>query len=209
MYVIIDWHILSDGNPLTYRSEANKFFKKVAKKYASYKNVMFEICNEPNGYDGNWANIKKYSKKIVKTIRTVNKKAIIIVGTPTWDQDIENAVNSPIKGFKNIAYSYHFYVGTHKDDFRNRLRSALKTDTPVIVTEFGISEAWGGGNVDKKEGNKWLKLLDKYKAGRVIWNLSAKNESSSLLKPTCRKTGGFKKSDLSESGKWIRNKYRQ
>lgn len=49
MYVIIDWHILSDGNPLTHKKEAKKFFKEMAKKYVKQKNVIFEICNEPNG----------------------------------------------------------------------------------------------------------------------------------------------------------------
>ena len=34
MYVIIDWHILSDGNPLTYKSQANTFFKEISQKYA-------------------------------------------------------------------------------------------------------------------------------------------------------------------------------
>ena len=26
MYAIIDWHILSDGNPMTYKNEAKEFF---------------------------------------------------------------------------------------------------------------------------------------------------------------------------------------
>ena len=33
LYVIIDWHILSDGNPKTYQKQAVSFFKKMAKKY--------------------------------------------------------------------------------------------------------------------------------------------------------------------------------
>ena len=88
MYVIIDWHILSDGDPLTYKNESKKFFKEIAKKYASKKNVLYEICNEPNGA-GDWSKIKKYAKAVIKTIRSVNKKAIIIIGTPTWSQDVD------------------------------------------------------------------------------------------------------------------------
>lgn len=34
MYVIIDWHILSDGNPNTYVEDAKKFFAQMALKYA-------------------------------------------------------------------------------------------------------------------------------------------------------------------------------
>ena len=35
MYVIVDWHILSDGNPKTNQSAAKAFFTHFAKKYAS------------------------------------------------------------------------------------------------------------------------------------------------------------------------------
>lgn len=32
MYVIIDWHVLNDQNPLKHKDEAKQFFKKMAKK---------------------------------------------------------------------------------------------------------------------------------------------------------------------------------
>lgn len=202
MYVIIDWHILSDGNPLTHKKEAKTFFKKMAKKYNSYNNVLFEICNEPNGSDGSWKNIRSYANTIIKTIRSVNKKAIIIVGTPTWSQDVDQAAANPLSG-KNIAYAFHFYASTHKQDLRNKLEAAVKKGLPVIVTEFGLSEASGTGTVNLKQANKWNTLLNKYKLGRVCWNLSNKAESSALLKPTCTKTSGWKQSDLTKAGKWL------
>ena len=34
MYVIVDWHILSDSNPLTYKEEAITFFDELSKKRA-------------------------------------------------------------------------------------------------------------------------------------------------------------------------------
>lgn len=207
MYVIIDWHILSDGNPLTYKSQANSFFKKIAGKYKDYGNVLYEICNEPNGGNGTWSNVKSYGKTIVKTIRSVNPKAIIIVGTPTWSQDVDTAEASPITGYSNIAYAFHFYAGTHKDDLRSKLESVLKKNFPVIVTEFGISDASGNGQVDTAEGNKWMKLLDQYSVGRVCWNLSNKNESSALLNSSCSKKSGWSSSDLSASGKWLVKTY--
>lgn len=206
MYVIIDWHILSDGNPLTHKKEAKVFFKKIAKKYSSYTNVLYEICNEPNGSGGSWQNIKKYAKTIIKTIRSVNKKAIIIVGTPTWSQDVDVAAASPLEG-DNIAYAFHFYASTHKDDLRNKLEGAVKSGLPVIVSEFGLSEASGNGNVDLKEANKWNKLMNRYKLGRVGWSLSNKDESSALLKASCQKVSGFKKSDYSKVGKWLMKVY--
>ena len=208
MYVIIDWHILSDGNPLTYKSKANTFFKKIAKKYAKKGNVMYEICNEPNGSGGSWKNIKSYSKKIIKTIRSVNKNAIIIVGTPTWSQDVDKALDDPITGYKNIAYSFHFYAGTHQADMRTKLENVLKKKLPVIVTEFGISEASGNGKANTSQGDAWMKLLDKYKVGRVCWNLSNKNETSALIKSSCKKKSGWTTSNLTASGKWLVKAYK-
>ncbi|MCH3954614.1 MAG: glycoside hydrolase family 5 protein [Eubacterium sp.] len=49
MYVIIDWHILSDGNPNSHRKAAKAFFTKMAKRYRGNGHVLYEICNEPNG----------------------------------------------------------------------------------------------------------------------------------------------------------------
>lgn len=206
MYVIIDWHILSDGNPLIHKKEAKAFFKKMAKKYSGYTNILYEICNEPNGSDGSWKNIKSYAGAVIKTIRSVNKKAIIIVGTPTWSQDVDVAAASPLKG-SNIVYAFHFYASTHKQELRNKLEAAVKKGLPVLVSEFGLSEASGSGNVDTKEANKWNQLLNQYKLGRVCWSLSNKDETSALLKASCQKTGNWKKSDFSKAGKWLLKVY--
>ena len=53
LYVIIDWHILSDGNPNINKASAINFFKEMSTKYKDYENVIYEICNEPNG-DVQW-----------------------------------------------------------------------------------------------------------------------------------------------------------
>lgn len=70
-------------------------------------------CGAACGCD--WKEIKSYAKQIIKTIRKKDKKAIIVVGTPTWSQlgpdGTHNEVaDSPIKGYKNIMYSLHFYA---------------------------------------------------------------------------------------------------
>ena len=207
MYIIIDWHILSDGNPLTYKSQAKSFFRETAKKYADHGNVLYEICNEPNGREGSWQNIKQYASEVIRTIRSVNPDALIIVGTPTWSQDVDLAASDRIKNDKNVAYAFHFYAATHTSSMREKLEKALKSGLPVIVTEFGISEASGNGTVSKTEGNRWIKLLDKYHVGRVCWNLSNKDESSSLIKSSCKKTSKWKNSELSAEGVWLKNIY--
>ncbi len=203
MYVIIDWHTLSDGNPNKNKKQAVSFFKRMAKRYKKHKNVLYEICNEPNGGTG-WEDIKSYAKSVIKAIRAYDKKNIILIGTPTWSQDVDTAAVSPIKGYKNLMYTFHFYAATHKDDYRRKVEQAVNKCLPVFVSEFGISESSGNGKIDKSEANRWIKFLKKKKISYVCWNLSNKNESCALLKSSCRKTGGFKPSALSAAGKWIK-----
>ena len=65
MYVIIDWHILSDGNPAKNKKQAISFFKYMAKKYKNQNNIFYEICNEPNG-GTSWNRIKGYASSVIK-----------------------------------------------------------------------------------------------------------------------------------------------
>jgi endoglucanase len=208
IYVIIDWHILSDSNPNQYKTQSKAFFKKMAKKYSSYNNVIFEICNEPNS-GTTWSDIKSYAKTIIKTIRSYSKDAIILVGTPTWSQEVDKAAASPITGYKNLMYTMHYYAATHQQDFRDRLVSAYKKGLPIFISEFGICDASGNGEINKTQANKWISVLNKYNISYVAWNLSNKQETSALIKSSCSKTSKWKTSDLSDSGKWIVNTYKK
>lgn len=204
MYVIIDWHILSDGNPAKNKKQAMSFFKYMAKKYKNQNNIFYEICNEPNG-DTSWNRIKSYASPVIKTIRKYDKKNIILVGTPTWSQDVDVAADSPIKGYSNIMYTFHFYAATHGDSYRQKVQTAIQKGLPVFVSEFGISESSGNGRIDKNEANKWMQFLKKNKISYVCWSLCNKNESCSLLKSSCSRTENFKKSDLSQAGLWYKS----
>ena len=204
MYVIIDWHILSDGNPVKNKKQAISFFKYMAKKYKNQNNIFYEICNEPNG-GTSWNRIKSYASPVIKTIRKYDKKNIILVGTPTWSQDVDVAADSPIKGYSNIMYTFHFYAATHGDSYRQKVQAAIQKGLPVFVSEFGISESSGNGRIDKNEANKWIQFLKKNKISYVCWSLCNKNESCSLLKSSCSRTGNFKKSDLSQAGLWYKS----
>lgn len=202
MYVILDWHILNDGNPKTHQKEALKFFTRYAKKYGKQKNILYEICNEPNG-DVTWKrDIKPYANKVITRIRKYDKKNIVVVGTPTWSQDVDIVAESPLKQ-KNVVYALHFYAATHTDFLRDKVRKAYEAGLPMLVSEFSICDASGNGGIDKKSATKWMNLLKKYKIGYVAWNISNKNETSALIKASCQKTGSITKSNLSKSGKWI------
>ena len=201
MYVIVDWHILSDGNPNSHKKEAKAFFREMSRESKAYNNVIYEICNEPNN-GTSWKEIKSYARSVISTIRKNDKKAVIVVGTPTWSQDVDQAAADPIKG-DNIMYALHFYAATHKTDLRNKMTAAINKGLPVFVTEYGICDASGNGAIDKKEADRWIQTMDEYGVSYIAWNLSNKQESSSIIKSSCSKVSGFKKSDLSDEGKWL------
>lgn len=205
MYVIVDWHILADGNPQTYQKQASEFFAYIASSYAGVPNILYEICNEPNG-GTNWGgNIKPYANEIIPIIRKYSPDAVIIVGTPTWSQDVDAAAADPLP-YDNLMYSLHFYAGTHKEWLRNKADAALAKGLPLFVTEWGTTDASGNGAVDKSSSDEWLSYLEKQQISWCNWSLCNKPESSALLLPSAGTLGAMPDSVLTESGKYIKGK---
>ncbi|MDR1003328.1 MAG: glycoside hydrolase family 5 protein [Oscillospiraceae bacterium] len=205
MYVIIDWHILNDNDPNKYKAEAVEFFSGMAEKYKDTPNVIFEICNEPNG-NVTWADIKSYAEEVIAAIRENGSNAVVIVGTPSWSQEVDAAAANPIESDDNVVYALHFYASTHKQWLRDRAKAAIDSGLPLFVSEFAICEASGDGVLDKSEGRQWLEFLDENNVGYIAWNLSNKAEASALIKPTAGEEGKFGAADLSEWGEWLSSK---
>lgn len=202
MYVIIDWHILSDFNPNTNKSDAIAFFNEMSVKYADYDNVIYEICNEPQ--NSPWASeIKPYAEELVATIRANDDDAVILVGTNTWSQDINEVVGNELDG-ENVMYVMHFYAATHGAQLRQRLQSALDAGVPVFVSECSICDASGNGGIDYASADAWLKLMNDNGVSFIAWSLSNKAEASALIKSDCTKLSGWTDSDLSETGLWFK-----
>lgn len=204
MYVIIDWHVLNDNNPNVHKSEAIKFWDSISKKYANNNNVIYEICNEPCG-NTTWDDIKTYANDVIPVIRENDKNAVIVVGTPTWSQEVDKAADSPLTGFDNIMYTLHFYAATHKEDLQRKMIAAYDKGLPIMVTEFGICDASGNGAIDEESADKWVSLMNERGISYVCWNLSNKNESSALIKAGVSIVSGFGIDDLSQEGKWLYN----
>ena len=200
MYAIIDWHILSDGNPNKHVDEAIEFFDEMSKKYADHDNVFYEICNEPNNCD--WAKVKEYAEKVIPVIRKNAPDSIILVGTPSYSKLIM-APTYDMLDYDNILYVMHFYAQDHRSSNRRDLTDALAKGLPVFISEYGISDASGKGNANKEEGDLWMQVLDENHIGSVCWNLSNKDETCALIRPDVAKTSGFTKDDLTESGQWL------
>jgi polyisoprenoid-binding protein YceI len=201
MYVIIDWH--------THTAEANKaaaitFFKEMATKYSNYNNVIYEVYNEP--LQVSWSNvIKPYATDVIKEIRAIDPDNLIIVGTPTWSQDVDVASQDKITAYSNIAYTLHFYAGTHKQSLRDKAQTALNNGIALFVTEWGSVNADGNGAVDVTETNTWLNFLKTNGISHANWALNDKAEGSSALVPNASANGGWTAAQLTTSGTLVRN----
>lgn len=201
LYVLIDWHILADGNPNQYKQEAITFFDKMSSQFANLDNVIYEICNEPNG-EVYWSDIKEYAAEIIPVIRKNAPDAVILVGTPTWSQEVDKPQADPLS-FDNIMYTLHFYAATHKENLRNIMKTALDNGLPIFVSEFGICDASGDGEINEEEAAMWISLMDQYQISYCIWNLSNRDEASALIRKDCNKTTDFEYDDWNQEGKWF------
>ena len=202
MYAILDWHILSDGNPMTYKKQAEQFFAEASARYKDNPGVIYEICNEPNG-NVSWSkDIKPYAQDIVNIIRKNSPKSIILIGSGTWSQDILDPAKDPVKG-SNIMYTCHFYAGTHGEWLRQRITQARKLGAPIFISEWGTSAADGSGGVYLKQSAEWLDFLEKNGISWVNWSLCDKSESSAALRSGASASGKWTQNDLSESGKFV------
>ncbi|WP_081675135.1 cellulase family glycosylhydrolase [Butyrivibrio sp. LC3010] len=201
MYVLVDWHILNDYNPNINKEQAREFFEIISSEYSDYPNLIFEICNEPNG-DTEWEDIVEYSNEIIPVIRKNIPDSVIIVGTPNYDRDLLPAINRPIE-FDNIMYTLHFYAASHYQDLMDELRNAVDSGLPVFITECGISEASGDGIIDFRSAKKWFNYLNENSISYAVWSLSDKSETSAILKYDRNYDNSISNNELTVAGKWV------
>lgn len=201
MYAIIDWHTLSDGDPNRHADEAEAFWREMAQTYAGQDNVLYEICNEPNG-GTTWASVRAYAQRIIPVIREYDGDAVILVGTPNWCQQLDGPVGSPVDD-DNVMYTLHFYATTHGQALRDELERALDQGLPVFISECSICEASGNGRVDYASADAWMALIRRRGLSYVAWNLSNKDEAAALIRSDCEKRSGWTEAELSETGKWF------
>jgi len=206
MYAIIDWHILSDGNPADNKDEAVRFFEEITAKYKDYGNVIYEICNEPNGDAATWDVVKAYAEEVIPVIRKNAPDAIVLVGTPCWSQLVDQAADNPVQADGPIMYSVHYYAATHKQELRDKVTYALGKNAPVFIDEYSNCDASGNGIIDHEEAKAWAKLVDDNCISYAQWNLSYRDESSAMIKADCTKTSDWTDDELTETGLWMKGR---
>ncbi len=204
MYVLVDWHILEHGDPNQDLADAITFFDQISEEYADVPNIIYEICNEPNG-DATWADVRRYASCVIPVIKSHNKDAVIVVGTPDYDKDLVSAVDCPIEGWSNILYTLHFYAATHGDALRDELENALDSGLPVFITECGFCEHTGDGRIDYEQSEQWMSLLNKHGISYAVWSLSDKDEGSAMFVPRTSAKEALSDSSLSSYGVYTKD----
>jgi hypothetical protein len=199
LYVIIDWH---SHRAESQRGEAIGFFEDMARTYGTNHHVIYEIYNEP--LQVSWSRtVKPYAEAVIGAIRAIDPDNLIVVGTPTWSQDVDVAAADPI-GASNIAYALHFYAGTHGQALRDKAQKALDRGSALFVTEWGAVNSNGDGAVATKQTNKWMSFLQANAISHANWATNDKAEGASALVPGASRDGGWPMDQLTESGRFAR-----
>jgi Cellulase (glycosyl hydrolase family 5)/Polysaccharide deacetylase/Divergent InlB B-repeat domain len=211
IYVLVDWH---DHNANLHIPQAKAFFSEMSQKYKNTPNIIWEIWNEPDNENGTgagnadtWKDIKNYADSIIPVIRK-NSSNLIVCGTPNWSSDPASAANDPLSD-NNVAYTLHFYSGTHGAAVRANAETAMSKGVAVFITEFGTINTTTiktDTTLFLDEAKTWLDWADAKGLSWANWSLSNIPEACSELVPNASVNGTWTDADLTRSGKWFRDR---
>ena len=202
LYVIVDWHA---HRP--YPEEAERFLTAIARKYGHLPNLIYEDFNEPLRDGVEWSrDVKPYHERVLGAIRAVDPDNLMIAGSPSWSQDVDLAAADPLP-FTNLAYTLHYYAGTHRQELRDKADAARAKGLALLVTEFGVVNADGDGPIALAESEAWWDWAEQHGIGWMAWSIGDRDESSAALKPGTP-PAGWTESDLTDGGKLLRAKLR-
>lgn len=198
MYVIVDWHVLSPGDPnAEVYSGALDFFDEISDLYPNNEHILYELANEPNVTEpgipndaSGWEAVKSYAEPIIEMLRKKGNENIVIVGSPNWSQRADLAADDPIDD-ENTVYSVHFYTGTHmpatdssdRDNVMSNAIYAMEKGLVLFASEWGTSEATGNNGPFLSEADVWLDFLNNNNISWCNWSLTNKNETSAAFTP--------------------------
>ena len=197
-YVIVDWH-----SHVLHTEEAKEFFSAIATKYKGVPNVIYELFNEPvcfsfeNGNEDKyadlsdpeamsayWKALKAYAQELIATITAIDdRKPLILMGCPAWDQRIDLPAADPVEGYDNLMYTMHFYAATHGSWLRDATDAALAAGIPVFISECAGCEASGDGYLDLEAWKAYSDWATERGISMMAWSISDKKETCSMLTP--------------------------
>ena len=206
IYVIIDYHSHKANENV---ENAKTFFSRMAEKWGSYDNVIFEIFNEP--INQSWSTIKSYAESVIAVIRAKGSDNLIVVGNPSWSSRPDDAKGSSNKiNDNNVAYTFHFYAGvdyTNEGEVKHETNNegshavaAMAGGLSVFVTEWGASGPSGGGSFSSTRTKNWYDWMKTHKLSGANWAVSSKAEAASYFDGNVTATGTWNHTD---GGNWV------
>ena len=204
IYVIVDWHMLSPGNPNDGEyAGADAFWQDMARTLKDETHVLYEIANEPNGVS--WGEVVSYHNRILALIRAEDAETVVLAGTPTWSQDIHEAAARPVDLPHNVMYVFHFYAGSHTH-LQSRVQE-VASQIPLFVSEWGTSEASGDGGPFLDNAHAFLEGFKSagsqgVKLSWTSWSLADKAEVSAALQSGACASGDW--DSVSCTGSYVR-----
>jgi hypothetical protein len=200
IYVIVDWH--THNNPST--SDAVRFFSEISKAYGQYPNVLYEVWNEPIGQQ--FGEIKNHAEQIIKSGIRPNSDNLVIVGSPRYSSQPNDANNNQVSDSKNnTAYSIHMYACTHGysdgSGYGGNMNSAINAGLAVFATEWGSVRAEGDGSPCTGAADSWVTAMKSKNVGWAYWSVTHKKEGASVLQSAAYSGGPW---SLTSSGDYIR-----
>lgn len=206
MYVIVDWHQLSPGDPHYNLDLAKEFFELIADLHSDKTNLLYEVANEPNGVS--WSSIKDYHEEIIPVIREQDPDSVILLGTRAWASlglseggDETEVINDPVDA-DNIMYTFHFYAATHDDEYLDAFDRA-SDQLPMFVTEFGTQTSTGDGENDFDMSQQYIDLMVDKQISWVNWNFSDDHRSGAVFETGTCPGGPYGSESLKPAGQWI------
>lgn len=177
IYAIIDWHYVGE-NTYDKVAETNAFWSFMAPKFAGDSHVLFELFNEPlNTSEGsetaNWARLKNDMQIWIDIIRASAPNNLILVGGPSWSQQIGPAASNPFSTSNsnntNLVMVVHIYPGhwlVYGQDYYKSQVTTCITRYPIFATEWGFwdtTETLLDGTID----NYGQPLMDFYEGLKI------------------------------------------
>lgn len=193
--------------------EAKQYFSELSERYSNSPNVIYEIANEPNI---DWNHIKDYCNIIMPIIRQNSASSVIIVPNPTLCREPDVVVLNDLDYIDNVMTSYHMYAGNllTKNNIES-LQSAMESNIPVFVTEWGSTLSNGNDGVYPEFSNAFVKLMDNYNLSWCYFELTDYNYMTGYNLDEYLEYCGIVKHNqwnnnlsddiLSESGKYIKS----
>jgi len=185
IYVIVDWH--SHNAERSYEKDlAKTFFTRMANTYKNVPNIIWELYNEP--VKATASAITSYANPIIDALRAAGNNNLVLLGSTSYSQDPDgqagNFGTSEQAKSKNVAFTFHFYAGTHftGGPIQSSANDARTHNYAVFASEWGTVNADGGGGVSTGSSNNWTTWMDNNKISNCMWSASAISEGSAIFK---------------------------